>query len=68
MLEKAGGMEEMHMDMLSAKVAEFIGKEANVKEKAAKKKESAPETTAKKNTAKKTAEKKTAAKAKETTK
>ena len=33
MLEKAGGMEEMHMDMLSLKVANFLGKEAKVKEK-----------------------------------
>ena len=38
MLEKAGGMEEMHMDMLSVKVANFLGKEAKIKEKAAKKK------------------------------
>jgi len=37
MLEKAGGMEEMHMDMLSMKVANFLGKEAKIKEKAAKK-------------------------------
>ena len=36
MLEKAGGMEEMHMDMLSLKVANFLGKEAKIKEKAAK--------------------------------
>ncbi|MDD5599609.1 MAG: hypothetical protein PHV82_16815, partial [Victivallaceae bacterium] len=35
MLEKAGGMEEMHMDMLAVKVAGFLGKEAKVKEKAA---------------------------------
>jgi len=35
MLEKAGGMEEMHMDMLSVKVANFLGKEAKIKEKAA---------------------------------
>jgi trigger factor len=35
MLEKAGGMEEMHMDMLSVKVAGFLGKEAKIKEKAA---------------------------------
>lgn len=34
MLEKAGGMEEMHMDMLSLKVANFLGKEAKIKEKA----------------------------------
>ncbi len=33
MLEKAGGMEEMHMDMLSLKVANFLGKKAKVKEK-----------------------------------
>ena len=33
MLEKAGGMEEMHMDMLSMKVANFLGKEAKIKEK-----------------------------------
>jgi trigger factor len=32
MLEKAGGMEEMHMDMLSLKVANFLGKKAKVKE------------------------------------
>ena len=38
MLEKAGGMEEMHMDMLSVKVANFVGKEAKIKEKSAKKK------------------------------
>ena len=38
MLEKAGGMEEMHMDMLSVKVANFLAKEAKIKEKAAKKK------------------------------
>ena len=38
MLEKAGGMEEMHMDMLSVKVANFLGKEAKIKEKATKKK------------------------------
>ncbi len=38
MLEKAGGMEERHMDMLSMKVANFLGKEAKIKEKAAKKK------------------------------
>jgi trigger factor len=37
MLEKAGGMEEMHMDMLSMKVANFLGKEAKIKEKEAKK-------------------------------
>ena len=41
MLEKAGGMEEMHMDMLSMKVAGFLGKEAKIKEKAAKKKAAA---------------------------
>lgn len=35
MLEKAGGMEEMHMDMLAVKVSGFLGKEAKVKEKAA---------------------------------
>ena len=43
MLEKAGGMEEMHMDMLSMKVAGFLGKEAKIKEKAAKKKTAAKE-------------------------
>ena len=41
MLEKAGGMEEMHMDMLSMKVSGFLGKEAKIKEKAAKKKAAA---------------------------
>ncbi|MDD5727749.1 MAG: trigger factor [Victivallales bacterium] len=35
MLEKAGGMEDMHMDMLSAKVAEFLSREAEIKENAA---------------------------------
>ena len=62
MLEKAGGMEEMHMDMLSAKVAEFLGKEAKVKETAAKKKAAAKKTTAKKTETKKAAAKKTPAK------
>ena len=77
MLEKAGGMEEMHMDMLSAKVAEFLGKEAKITEKAGKKKAPANKKTAakktetskaatKKTTAKKTAAKKTTAKAKKT--
>ncbi|MFA6714489.1 MAG: trigger factor [Victivallales bacterium] len=35
MLEKGGGIEEMHMDMLAVKVSGFLGKEAKIKEKAA---------------------------------
>ena len=47
MLEKSGGMEEMHMDMLTVKVADFLGKEAKIKEKAAKKKAAKKTTKAK---------------------
>jgi trigger factor len=33
MLEKSGGMEEMHMDILSMKVGNFLGEKAKIKEK-----------------------------------
>ena len=39
MLEKAGGMEEMHMDMLAVKVASFLAENAKIKGEAAAKKE-----------------------------